>query len=146
LRVTELESYELILAEIQQYRRPFWAVGYKSLNHLASKQPTKQTWVFRTAIHPSIEQLKTIDKGPAQIEIIQQIGPFETNQETNLFQQKQIDALICKNSGGKFNEAKLKAASALDIPVFLLKRPNKFAANCQYSSIETLFNAIIARI
>ena len=146
LQIKELASHELILAETHKYRRLFWAIGYNSLGDLTHKQPTHQTWLFRTAKKPSTEQLEDFAQGPAHIEVIQQIGPFEIQQETDLFQQKQIDALICKNSGGNFNEAKLKAASILDIPVLLLKRPNKIAANCQYSSIETLFNAIIARI
>ncbi len=146
LQIEELATYELVLAETHRYKRPFWAIGYNSLSHLVDKQPAHQTWVFRTAKKTPNEPLAFFEQDPANIEIIQEIGPFDIQHETKLFQRKQIDALICKNSGGNFNEAKLKAASALDIPVFLLKRPNKIAANCQYSSIETLFNAIIARI
>ena len=146
LQIEELTTYEHILAKTHQYGRLFWAVGYNSLNHLTLKQPPHQSWAFRMAKKPSSEQLDAITQGSKHIDIIQQIGPFDVQQETELFQQKQIEALICKNSGGNFNEAKLKAASTLDIPVFLLKRPNKIAANRQYSSIETLFNAIIARI
>ena len=146
LQIEELTTYEHILDKTHQYRRLFWATGYNSLNHLAQKQPPHQSWAFRMAKKPSKEQLNTITQGTACIDIIQQIGPFDVQHETELFQQKQIEALICKNSGGIFNEAKLKAASTLDIPVFLLKRPNKIAANSQFSSIETLFNAIIARI
>jgi len=146
LQVHELPSYEQILSETQEFNRLFWAIGYNSINDLIYKLPSHQRWIFRTAKKPSTEDLKTLEQVAAGIDTIQQIGPFNVQHEIDLFQQKQIDALICKNSGGNFNEAKLKAASALDIPVFLLKRPNKITANCQYSSIETLFNAIIARI
>ncbi|OUR99114.1 hypothetical protein A9Q81_11060 [Gammaproteobacteria bacterium 42_54_T18] len=146
LKVQELSSYEQILSVTQEFNRLFWAIGYNSISNLTHKLPSHQRWIFRTAKETSAEDLKNLDQVATGIDTIKQIGPFSVEHEIDLFQQKQIDALICKNSGGNFNEAKLKAASALDIPVFLLKRPNKIAANCQYSSIETLFNAIIARI
>ncbi|MBV1920257.1 MAG: precorrin-6A/cobalt-precorrin-6A reductase [Pseudomonadales bacterium] len=146
LQVQELTSYEEILAETHIFKRLFWAIGYNSLATIEDHHPPHQQWIFRAAKKPAIECQEKPEQGVAHLDFIQQIGPFTVKDETELFQQKQIDALICKNSGGKFNEAKLKAASALDIPVFLLKRPNKIAANHQYSSIETLFNAIIARI
>ena len=146
LQVQELASYEEILAKTHTFKRLFWAVGYNSLAKLECHHPSNQQWIFRAAKKPTTEYLERTEQGVAHLDFIEQIGPFTLQDETKLFQQKQIDALICKNSGGNFNEAKLKAASALDIPVFLLKRPNKIAANRQYSSIETLFNAIIARI
>ncbi len=146
LQVQELASYEEILSKTHTFKRLFWAVGYNSLIKLEHHHPSHQQWIFRAAKKPSVEYLEGPEGGVTRLDFIQQIGPFTLQDETELFQQKHIDALICKNSGGNFNEAKLKAASALDIPVFLLKRPNKIAANRQYSSIETLFNAIIARI
>ena len=146
LKLQDFPSYEQILSKTHKFNRLFWATGYNSISSLAHKRPSHQRWIFRTAKEPSAEDPKDLEQVDTGIDTINQIGPFSVQHEIDLFQQKQIDALICKNSGGNFNEAKLKAASALDIPVFLLKRPNKIAANCQYSSIETLFNAIIARI
>lgn len=50
-------------------------------------------------------------------------GPFTLADEEALLDQHSIEAIICKNSGGSASFAKLVAARARRLPVFLLARP-----------------------
>ncbi|MGH1464898.1 MAG: cobalt-precorrin-6A reductase [Cognatishimia sp.] len=50
-------------------------------------------------------------------------GPFETAGDMALFQNHQIDLVVCKNAGGQGAEAKIHAARALNLPVIMIDRP-----------------------
>lgn len=50
-------------------------------------------------------------------------GPFEIEREKALLRDRRIDAIVAKNSGGRAAYAKIEAARALNIPVFLVRRP-----------------------
>jgi len=157
LSVSEYDSYSEILKHLGECHRNcqhvFWAAGLKSLRELTShhlkqqRNNHKQDWYFRTAVtvlSPEIATSMSNKQSAISIKTIHQVGPFSLENEISLFTQYQIDGLVCKNSGGVVNETKLQAASILQIPVFMLKRPNKIQQNADFSSIDELFNAIIA--
>lgn len=147
-QMQEFDSYQGILAHSENYPCLFWATGYKSIGQLLPNKPSSQRWVFRTAKElTTSEVLSSSGIEPTQnsLKVINGIGPFSVEHERSLFTQEQIDALICKNSGGAFNEAKIQAALTLGIPIFLLKRPEKPDATQRFSSIENLFDEIIKR-
>lgn len=50
-------------------------------------------------------------------------GPFTLDEEIALQRTHRIDALVTKNSGGEATAAKLAAARALGLPVFMVERP-----------------------
>lgn len=50
-------------------------------------------------------------------------GPFNLEQERQLLQDYQIEAIVSKNSGGSATYAKIIAARELDIPVLMVQRP-----------------------
>jgi precorrin-6A/cobalt-precorrin-6A reductase len=50
-------------------------------------------------------------------------GPFSLQQERQLLQEYQIDAIVSKNSGGNATYAKIIAARELEIPVVMVQRP-----------------------
>lgn len=50
-------------------------------------------------------------------------GPFLLEEERALFERRQIDVLISKNSGSTATEPKLEVARELRVPVLVLKRP-----------------------
>jgi len=50
-------------------------------------------------------------------------GPFSLEEEERLLDAHRIEAIVCKNSGGAASFAKLEAARARRLPVFMLARP-----------------------
>ena len=75
-----------------------------------------QHQVLRTAAPSQVEL-------PESMQWVKAIGPFKHEDELALLKQHKVDLLISKNSGGKATEAKLSAARALGIDVFMLERP-----------------------
>lgn len=51
-------------------------------------------------------------------------GPFDKEQDANLFQHHNIDYIISKNSGGAASYGKIAAARDLNIPVIIISRPH----------------------
>jgi len=60
---------------------------------------------------------------PDHAEIVLARPPFSRQQERALMQDKRIDVLVTKNSGGEASSAKLHAARALALPVIMIARP-----------------------
>jgi precorrin-6A/cobalt-precorrin-6A reductase len=59
----------------------------------------------------------------ARAELLLARGPFRENAEYALLQSREIDTVVCKNSGGTATDAKLAAARRLGIPVVMRQRP-----------------------
>lgn len=57
--------------------------------------------------------------------VIQQRGPFQTEDEEALMRREGIEILVSKNSGGEAVAGKLIAARRLDLPVIMVERPPK---------------------
>lgn len=60
---------------------------------------------------------------PGHAEILLARPPFSCSHERALMEDKRIDVLVTKNSGGEANSAKLQAARALGLPVIMIARP-----------------------
>jgi precorrin-6A/cobalt-precorrin-6A reductase len=57
-------------------------------------------------------------------------GPFALAAERRLMQDRAIDVLVCKASGGAATEAKLAAARQLGLPVVIIRRPPREPGDC----------------
>src|SRR5690606_15621034 len=54
-------------------------------------------------------------------------GPFSLENELRLLQDRRIDVLVTKASGGAAARAKLEAARELGLPVIMIRRPGRAA-------------------
>lgn len=75
---------------------------------------------------------------PPQAEVITARGPFAEDDETRLMQERRINVLVTKNSGGTATQGKLAAARALGVPVVMVRRPGLPEA----PSVETVAEAL----
>lgn len=58
------------------------------------------------------------------VELVFGDPPFSVAAETALFEQLQVDLLVCRNLGGAASHTKLDAAAALGMEVILIDRPD----------------------
>jgi precorrin-6A/cobalt-precorrin-6A reductase len=73
---------------------------------------------------------------------IEDIGPFELDQERDIMSKYSIDALVSKNSGGSATRAKLVVAREREIPVYMQKRPLLPMAEQNFSGIDQCFEFV----
>ncbi|WP_131857975.1 cobalt-precorrin-6A reductase [Bosea sp. BK604] len=59
------------------------------------------------------------------VTVIQQRGPFDTDDEEDLMRREGVEVLVSKNSGGSATAGKLVAARRLGLPVIMVERPPK---------------------
>lgn len=71
--------------------------------------------------------------------------PFALDDEKGLMQDRHIDVLVTKNSGGAATAAKLTAARALGLPVIMIARPVKPPVPCA-ASVEAMIELIVATL
>lgn len=97
-------------------KRLFVALGRKDIAPLAAAPHH----------HYLIRSVDPVDPAllPPNRETILDRGPFALDAERELLGLHRIDAIICKNSGGKAAYAKLLAARKLGLPVHMLTRPS----------------------
>lgn len=95
-------------------RRVFLAVGRQELAPFAA---LRETFFLIRSIHAP-QPMPDF----AQAQIVLARGPFSLADEQALLREHQIEAMVCKNSGGP-TDAKLAAARAAGIPVILRRRP-----------------------
>jgi precorrin-6A/cobalt-precorrin-6A reductase len=60
---------------------------------------------------------------PRHHEVLLSRGPYTYDGEYKLMQDKRIDVLVTKNSGGELTAAKLDAAAKLGVDVVMIERP-----------------------
>ncbi|MDC9720059.1 MAG: precorrin-6A/cobalt-precorrin-6A reductase [Gammaproteobacteria bacterium] len=101
---------------LTHYQRILLTLGQVSPEELALFNPEQQIWL-RTAVRPTYSL-------PDNVTWIKAIGPFDEACELSLLKQHNITAIASKNSGGSSTIAKLSAARSINIPVFMLQRPN----------------------
>ncbi|QKL04015.1 cobalt-precorrin-6A reductase [Pseudomonas sp. NY5710] len=109
----EVADWAHLIAALQPFRRPLFTLGREPLQHL-DEIPPQQFWTLR-----ALEACP----GNERCEVIGARGPFILEDERALFQRRNIDVLISKNSGSVATEPKLEAARELGVPVLVLKRP-----------------------
>ncbi|MFG0410686.1 cobalt-precorrin-6A reductase [Pseudomonas sp. FYR_11] len=109
----EVADWAHLIAALQPFRRPLFTLGREPLQHL-DEIPPQQFWTLR-----ALEACP----GNERCEVIGARGPFVLEDERALFQRRNIDVLISKNSGSVATEPKLEVARELGVPVLVLKRP-----------------------
>lgn len=98
-------------------RRVFLTVGRLELPAFAD---APQHYYLVRAIEPIGDRLPV-----PHVDVIQQRGPFDTDDETELMRREGVEVLVSKNSGGAATVGKLIAARRLRIPVVMIERPRK---------------------
>ncbi|WP_431687121.1 precorrin-6A/cobalt-precorrin-6A reductase [Hahella sp. NBU794] len=134
-RWIETDGGDDLLRRLEDYRRPFFTLGRSAFPLLAQAEslglPAEQRWLIRSAL-PAPAMLASRD----DLDFIQARGPFALQEERDLFDAFNVDALVCKNSGGAATEAKLQVAAERGLPVFMLRRPPTPAATREFDDLE----------
>lgn len=109
----EVSDWAELVKALEPFRRPLFTLGREPLQHL-DEIPPEQFWTLRALeVYP----------GNERCEVIGARGPFHIEDERALFERRQIDVLISKNSGSSATEPKLEVARERGVPVLILKRP-----------------------
>ncbi|MFJ4143458.1 cobalt-precorrin-6A reductase [Pseudomonas sp. NPDC089734] len=130
----EVADWAELTTALQPFKRPLFTLGREPLQHL-HEIPGHQFWTLR-ALDPY--------PGNERCEVIGARGPFHLKDERALFQQRQIDVLISKNSGSQATEPKLEVARELRVPVLVLKRPALPEVDRVFGSVEETLQALAA--
>ena len=95
-------------------RRHFLTVGRQGVSSFAD---VTDAWFLVRSIDPP--------PGPAppQMELLLDRGPFLLDAEIALMQDRRVDTVVTKNSGGPATSAKLAGARELGLPVVMVRRP-----------------------
>ena len=109
----EVSDWAGLIEALKPFQRPLFTLGREPLQHL-DEIPAEQFWTLRALdVYP----------GNARCEVIGARGPFFLEDERALFERRQIDVLISKNSGSSATEPKLEVARERGVPVVVLQRP-----------------------
>ncbi|MFA7945919.1 cobalt-precorrin-6A reductase [Pseudomonas brenneri] len=109
----EVSDWAGLIEALKPFQRPLFTLGREPLQHL-DEIPAEQFWTLRALdVYP----------GNARCEVIGARGPFLLEDERALFERRQIDVLISKNSGSSATEPKLEVARERGVPVVVLQRP-----------------------
>jgi precorrin-6A/cobalt-precorrin-6A reductase len=112
----EVEDWEAAAALVaRQARRVLLALGRQELARFGGLD---QLWFL-------IRSVDAPDPMPpfAKAELLLARGPFSLAEERALLLARNIDTLVCKNSGGSATDAKLQAARELGVRVVMRRRP-----------------------
>lgn len=130
----EVSDWTQLTAALQPFKRPLFTLGREPLQHL-QEIPQHQFWTLRALdIYP----------GNERCEVIGARGPFLLEQERALFERRDIDVLISKNSGSQATEPKLQVARERGVPVLILKRPELAKVDRELASVEEVLTGLKA--
>lgn len=79
------------------------------------------------------------------VELVFGDPPFSVEDEQAVFQDLNIDTLICRNLGGRASRPKLDAATALGINVILIDRPLPPEGMQAVEDIETALDWVLGQ-
>lgn len=124
----EVENWAELTTALAPFNRPLFTLGREPLEHL-HEIPEHQFW-----------SLRALDAYPGneRCEVIAARGPFNLEDERDLFARRQIDVLISKNSGSSATEPKLEVARERGVPVLVLKRPVLAEVDREFWSVSDL--------
>jgi precorrin-6A/cobalt-precorrin-6A reductase len=128
----EVSDWAELSEALKPFQRPLFTLGREPLQHL-DEIPDEQFWTLR-ALDPH--------PGNTRCEVIGARGPFLIEDERVLFERRQIDVLISKNSGSSATEPKLEVARERGVPVLILKRPVLVGVDREFSSLEETLAAL----
>lgn len=92
--------------------------GLGRLSLAVLERAPQHRWVIRV-----IDPLVAAPALP-QLIIIEARGPFNAHNDIQLFRDHAIKLVLAKNAGGSASYAKIEAARALSLPVFMIDRPH----------------------
>lgn len=95
-------------------RRPFLTTGRQTLDRYSVLADHD---ALIRVVEPPTEPL------PQRWTLIRDRGPYRITGELELLRARGIDALVTKDSGGRYTSAKLDAAQVLGVPVVVVRRP-----------------------
>lgn len=128
----EVANWSELVDALKAFRRPLFTLGREPLEHL-DEIPEGQFWTLRALdVYP----------GNARCEVIGARGPFLIDDERALFDQRNIDVLISKNSGSSATEPKLQVARERGVPVLILKRPALPEVDRAFGTVDEVLEAI----
>ncbi|NUT73981.1 cobalt-precorrin-6A reductase [Pseudomonas sp. C1C7] len=131
----EVSDWPELIEALKPFHRPLFTLGREPLQHL-DEIPANQFWTLRALdVYP----------GNERCEVIGARGPFLIDDERALFQRRQIDVLISKNSGSAATEPKLEVARERGVPVLVLKRPVLPVVEREFGSVHDLLAALAAQ-
>ncbi|MGV6396577.1 cobalt-precorrin-6A reductase [Pseudomonas caspiana] len=132
----DVADWRELIEALKPFKRPLFTLGREPLQHL-DEIPAQQFWTLR-ALENTLRDLPQHER----CEVIGARGPFLLEDERALFEQRAIDVLISKNSGGDATEAKLEVARELRVPVLILKRPALPKVDREFDSRQALLEAL----
>ncbi|MEG0859702.1 MAG: cobalt-precorrin-6A reductase [Pseudomonas sp.] len=128
----EVSDWAELIEVLRAFRRPLFTLGREPLQHL-DEIPEQQFWTLR-----ALEACP----GNERCEVIGARGPFYLEDERALFERRQIDVLISKNSGSGATEPKLEVARERGVPVLVLKRPELPVVDREFFAVEEMIAAL----
>lgn len=128
----EVAGWAELIEALRPFRRPLFTLGREPLQHLY-EIPPEQFWTLR-----ALEACP----GNERCEVIGARGPFHLEDERALFERRQIDVLISKNSGSTATEPKLDVARERGVPVLVLKRPELPGVDREFFAVDELVSAL----
>ena len=124
----EICDWRELMRLLQPFKRPLFTIGSEPLVRMAER-PDHQHWLVR-GLAPAT--------APEGVTLVTARGPFAPADEMRLMRHHRVDALVSKNSGGSAVVAKLRAARALRIPVFMLIRPSLPKADREFRTLDSM--------
>jgi precorrin-6A/cobalt-precorrin-6A reductase len=130
----EVSDWAELVEALKPFKRPLFTLGREPLQHL-DEIPQRQFWTLRA-----------LDSYPGneRCEVIGARGPFLIDDERELFERRQIDVLISKNSGSSATEPKLEVARERGAPVLILKRPELAGVEREFLKLDETLEALAA--
>lgn len=128
----EVEGWDALIDALAPFKRPLFTLGREPLQHLEDI-PAHQFWTLR-----ALEACA----GNERCAVIGARGPFHLEDERALFERRQIDVLVSKNSGSAATEPKLEVARERGVPVLVLKRPELPEVDRLFGSVAQLREAL----
>ncbi|WDY57453.1 cobalt-precorrin-6A reductase [Pseudomonas sp. PSKL.D1] len=128
----EVADWAELVEALKPFKRPLFTLGREPLQHL-EEIPPGQFWTLR-----ALEACQ----GNEQCEVIAARGPFHIDDERRLFERRQIDVLVSKNSGSVATEPKLDVAHELGLPVLILKRPALPLTDQTFTELNALLECL----
>ncbi len=128
----EVADWAELIQALQPFHRPLFTLGRAPLQHL-HEIPPEQFWTLRALdAYP----------GNERCEVIGARGPFHIEGERELFERRQIDVLVSKNSGSTATEPKLEAARERGVPVLVLKRPVLAGVDREFGTVDEVLQGL----
>lgn len=128
----EVADWAELIQALKPFHRPLFTLGREPLQHL-HEIPPEQFWTLRALdVYP----------GNERCEVIGARGPFHIDGERALFERRQIDVLVSKNSGSTATEPKLEVARERGVPVLVLRRPVLAGVDREFWTLDEMLSAL----